>query len=252
MGCTEATLQLQATAFHAEAVRLRAAYRGRLRILIGFETEWIEADAAHRVRALLAQCRCDFVVGSVHHVLGTPIDFDRALYARARDAAGGHDAALFAAYFDAVRDVVHTLRPAVVGHFDLVRLLSDCPDGVAAQSVRLGGAGGAAPSSADSPELYAKCERVVFRALPAVWRRIVACLRLVAEYGGVLEVNSSALRKGLRDPYPCEEICRVRRRLLRSSACFARPVPSSLAAHEMPSCFTISVAASRSRTTATA
>jgi histidinol-phosphatase (PHP family) len=69
-------------------------------------------------------------------------------------------------------------KPPVVGHFDLIRLLSDSPnDG--------------------------------FHHTPGVWSRILRNLDFVASYGGLLEINTSALRKGMKEPYPCVEICMV-------------------------------------------
>lgn len=107
-----------------------------------------------------------------------PIDFDRALYERAREAAGGTDERVFEAYFDAQLEMLRALRPPVVGHFDLVRLLSDEPDGS-------------------------------LRRFEGVWERVVRNLEFVVGYGGVVEVNGSALRKGLREPYPQREVCLV-------------------------------------------
>lgn len=67
------------------------------------------------------------------------------------------------------------LKPRIVGHFDLIRLLAPSPD-------------------ADP------------RAHAGVWERIERNLALVASYGGILECNTSALRKGLAEPYPARAI----------------------------------------------
>lgn len=107
-----------------------------------------------------------------------PIDYDRPMYERARERAGGTDERLFEDYFDAQFDMLRMVRPLVVGHFDLIRLKSDDP------------------------------ERS-FRQWAGVWARILRNLDYVVEYGGVLELNSAALRKGMREPYPKGEICRV-------------------------------------------
>ena len=45
--------------------------------------------------------------------------------------------------------------------------------------------------------------------MPAVWEKIVRNLDFVASYGGILELNSSAIRKGMSEPYPKAEICKV-------------------------------------------
>jgi len=65
-----------------------------------------------------------------------------------------------------------------VGHFDLIRLFSKNPNGT-------------------------------FQQWEGVWSRITRNLHFVAEYNGLLELNSSALRKGMTEPYPKIEICEV-------------------------------------------
>lgn len=118
----------------------------------------------------------EFFIGSVHHTHAIPIDYDRAMYEQARLKAGGSDAALFADYFDSQLDMLRKLTPPVVGHFDLIRLKSDDPD-------------------------------ASFTRYPEVWRRVLRNLEFVAGYGGLLELNSAALRKGMAEPYPMGEIC---------------------------------------------
>ncbi|KAI9791587.1 MAG: histidinolphosphatase [Peltula sp. TS41687] len=148
-------------------------------VLIGFEGEWIRPETGAEValiKSLMARGDFDFFVGSVHHVHTIPIDFDRALYERAREAAGGSEEKLFAAYFDAQYDMLNALRPKLVAHFDLIRLFSDSPDA--------------------SPQRWV-----------GVWSRILRNLDVVKGYGGLLEINSAGLRKGLKEPYPQGEIC---------------------------------------------
>lgn len=81
-------------------------------------------------------------------------------------------------YYDQQFEMLTALRPRVVGHIDLIRLMSKEP------------------------------ERDI-RTWPKVWERIVRNLTLVKEYDGLLECNSSALRKGLAEPYPCRVIAEV-------------------------------------------
>ena len=107
-----------------------------------------------------------------------PIDFDRAMYEQARGKAGGTDERLFEDYFDSQFEMLQALRPPVVGHFDLIRLLSDHRD-------------------------------ANFKGMIGVWERIQRNLEYVASYGGRLELNSSGLRKGLAEPYPCLPISQV-------------------------------------------
>lgn len=141
------------------------------------ETEWIrEPDSRERIARLQQQYQFDLFIGSVHHMHTVPIDFDKAMYAEARRRAGGSDERLFEDYFDAQHSMLQALRPPIVGHFDLVRLLSDEPDRK-------------------------------LRQWDGVWRRIQRNLEFTAAYGGLLELNTAGLRKGLLEPYPTSEIC---------------------------------------------
>ncbi|EFX05619.1 mRNA decapping hydrolase [Grosmannia clavigera kw1407] len=183
-----------------EALRLREAYADRITILVGFEAEWIHgaADDGVRVQALAARPELDYFVGSVHHVGadGVPIDYDKASYARAvktsqqkalsvdslsaevkAKVVADPEAALYLDYYDQQLAMLQALRPRVVGHFDLVRLLSADP----ARDCRAAWGG-------------------------AVWPAIERNLRAVAAAGGWLECNTSALRKGLEEPYPARPI----------------------------------------------
>lgn len=128
---------------------------------------------------------------------GIPIDFDRATYLRARtsvlseqqprDEGKEDDEVFFEAYYDEQYEMLRTLKPRVVGHFDLVRLLSD--------------------HEQQAPEKRAASRDV--RTWKGVWERIVRNLRVVVESGAWLECNTSALRKGLSEPYPCRAIAEV-------------------------------------------
>lgn len=120
----------------------------------------------------------EFFIGSVHHVHTVPIDYDHTLYRQARESAGGTDEKLFEDYFDSQFGMLKALKPIVVGHFDLIRLKSDDPDKNLSR-------------------------------WPGVWKKVLRNLDWIAEYGGILELNSAALRKGLKEPYPGEEICKV-------------------------------------------
>lgn len=164
--------------FIAEALRLRRAYSGKIRIPIGFESEWIRPSTLGLIRELSSKHSFDFFLGSVHHVHTISIDFDKPTYIRARTRAGGTDEALFKDYFDSQFEMLQALQPPVVGHFDLIRLLSDEPDDE-------------------------------FKSHEAVWEKIRRNLEYIASYGGILELNSAALRKGLAQPYPCKSVCKV-------------------------------------------
>ena len=165
--------------FFEEAERLREKYKGRIEILVGFEGDWIREESVSLIQQRLGKHRVDMFVGSVHHVHTIPIDFNKAMYMQAREKSGGTDDRLFGDYFDWQLELLETMKPPVVGHFDLIRLYSD-----------------------DANRSWKDCEG-------DVWEKILRNLRYIAEYGGLLELNSSALRKGMDEPYPKREICQV-------------------------------------------
>ncbi|KAF2786553.1 histidinol-phosphatase [Melanomma pulvis-pyrius CBS 109.77] len=175
---TEASLAKLFDDFTLEAARLRVAYSSEIRLLIGFESEWIRPSTLGIIQGILAKHSFDFFLGSVHHTHTIPIDFDRAGYERARAKAGGTDERLFEDYFDSQYEMLEALQPPVVGHFDLIRLLSDEPD-------------------------------AEFKDMKGVWERIQRNLEYISSYDGILELNSSALRKGLAQPYPCLAVSQI-------------------------------------------
>ncbi|QSZ34189.1 hypothetical protein DSL72_005778 [Monilinia vaccinii-corymbosi] len=169
-------------AYLIEAIRLREKYKNELSILIGFEGEWIRADYGPLVKELAADPTIDFFIGSVHHVHEIPIDYDAAFYAKAVGKSDGSEERLYEDYFEQQYEMLQTLRPKVVGHFDLIRLLGEKPD-------------------RDLSEWK------------GVWEKVLRNLFEVVEYGGLLEINTSALRKGLKEPYPGKQICEAYIRL---------------------------------------
>ncbi|OAP60029.1 hypothetical protein AYL99_05031 [Fonsecaea erecta] len=165
-------------AYVAEALRLRQKYKDKIDLPLGFEGEWIRPESADLITRSLSSHPYDFFVGSVHHVHTIPIDYDHTMYHDARAKAGGTDERIFEDYFDAQFAMLQALRPPVVGHFDLIRLKSDDPN----QS---------------------------FKQMQGVWARVSRNLDCIAGYGGILEINSSAVRKGMDEPYPQGEICQA-------------------------------------------
>lgn len=111
---------------------------------------------------------------------GIPIDYNAEFYAKAVAAStgdglgAGTELGLFRDYYDAQYEMLQTLKPKVVGHFDLIRLFASEPN-----AKIFGGAS-------------EKAERN---------------LKLIVEQGGLLEINSAGLRKGLQEPYPGRILC---------------------------------------------
>ncbi|KAF4631181.1 hypothetical protein G7Y89_g6955 [Cudoniella acicularis] len=176
-GHTISLLQPRHDAFIEKALSLRAKYSSQIHLLIGFEAEWIRPSYSTLISTLSSSPSVDFFIGSVHHVHEIPIDYDKAIYAKAVAASSGSEEKLFEDYFDSQFEMLNATKPKVVGHFDLIRLLAEEPD-------------------------------KDLSSFPAIWKKVVRNLKIVVELGALLEVNSSALRKGLSEPYPRAEICR--------------------------------------------
>ena len=152
---------------------------------MGIEVDWIRPDSKGFIEGLLKTHQFDLFIGSIHHVHTIPIDYDRQRYNEAREQSGGTDEGVFEDYFDLQYEMLKALKPPIIGHFDLIRLLSDEPD-------------------------------VDFRKWAGVWQRLTRNLAYIAGFGGVLELNTAALRKGLNEPYPKAEICQVGSDLMQS------------------------------------
>ncbi|KAJ5552572.1 hypothetical protein N7494_001950 [Penicillium frequentans] len=179
-GVTSASLVSNEARYFMTAVQLREKYASQIKILVGFESEWIQSSTSLKlIYDSLSRYPFEFFVGSVHHLHGIPIDWSRALYSRAREVSGGTDERAFEDYFDVHYEMLQILRPPIVGHFDLIRLHCDDPN------LSNGG----------------------LQKWAGVWLRVKRNLKYISTYGGLLELNSAALRKGLETPYPAAEIC---------------------------------------------
>lgn len=150
-----------------------------MKILVGFESEGgINDDHLDMCLKYKSQYHVDLVIGSVHHVQGIPIDFDQAEWNRALDVVGKGDISeLYYHYFKTVSNMITKLKPEVVAHFDLIRLLTPKHS--------------ALPNLADFPE---------------IWKVIEDAVDKIVESDLLVELNSSAIRKGWPTPYPQEDV----------------------------------------------
>ena len=149
-----------------------------MNILVGLEIDWIRPSSKAFIEDLLHKYQFDLFIGSVHHVHTIPIDYDCEMYMKAYQKSGGSEEKLAKDYFDSHYEMLQALKPPVVGHFDLIRLKSSEPN-------------------------------ASLRRWDQVWQRILRNLDYIVEYGGIVELNSAAIRKGLNAPYPEAEICKV-------------------------------------------
>jgi histidinol-phosphatase (PHP family) len=166
-GLDPARLWYRFAAYMAECRRLQAAYRHRITIYAAMEIETYSGYEDF-IPTLLRTFRPDYIVGSVHFVDDHPFDHSPAEYRLAAESAGGLEA-LYCRYFDQQHEMVRLLRPAVVGHFDLIRLFD--------------------------PEYREHLQ------LPAVRQRIHRNLKLIRDLDLIIDFNLRALQKGADEPY---------------------------------------------------
>ncbi|KAF7975924.1 hypothetical protein HWV62_8192 [Athelia sp. TMB] len=174
--------------FLHEAHRLKTKYQSSITLLVGLETELITPSDLERLQELLLKHgnRVEYLVGSVHHVNGVPIDFDIGTFDKAlsslvvsdgnQDSDAARMEALLSDYFDAQHDLMRRFKPEIIGHFDLCRLYH--------------------------PELR-------FSDYPLVWEKIVRNVHFAIEYGALFEANAAAFRKGWQSAYPAGDIIQV-------------------------------------------
>ena len=147
-------------------------YAERLKIFVGFETEGY-GGAVPLARELCRTFSPDYIVGSIHHVADMPIDTAPEDYRAAAEALGGLEN-LYLRYFDEQLEMIEALVPAVVGHFDLIRIFD--------------------------ADYRATLDR------PAVRARIRRNLERIRDLGLILDGNLAALSKGATEPYLAEAI----------------------------------------------
>jgi histidinol-phosphatase (PHP family) len=158
--------------YFAELRALQERWRGRLRVLAAIEVEVTSGWREHNAR-LVDTFEPDYVVGSVHHVDDVSIDSGAGFYSEAVRRAGSVEA-LYCRYFDLQHELLEAVRPAVIGHFDLVRMLD--------------------------PDYERRFEH------PEVAERVERNLQTAREIGAILDLNLRAFAKGQREPFPSRRI----------------------------------------------
>jgi histidinol-phosphatase (PHP family) len=158
-----------------ECRRLQKKYSDQITIFVGMETETYPGSE-QQVNALLEEFRPDYIVGSVHHVGTIPIDYSQEEYDRAAVTLGGVDQ-LYCQYFDLQYTMLQQLKPAVVGHFDLIRIFDS-----------------------DYEERLQKKE---------ITEKIARNLDYIKDYGLILDYNLRSLLKGASEPYVSKNILQM-------------------------------------------
>lgn len=166
-GLEASAMQERFVRYFDECRRLQQQYAGQIQLFTAFETETYTGSAGY-VRQLIEATRPDYIVGSVHHVDGFGIDVDVSLYEQATAHVGSLEQ-LYCAYFDAQFAMLNELKPAVVGHFDLVRIFD--PDYLHTMQLR------------------------------SVWSRVERNLTLIADEKLIIDYNLRGFDKTL-EQYP--------------------------------------------------
>ncbi|MBF0200323.1 MAG: histidinol-phosphatase [Desulfamplus sp.] len=146
---------------------LQHKYRDEIDIFAAFESETYTGYQDF-IPWAIEEFKPDYIVGSVHHVDDICIDYSRDGYLGAVRAAGGLEA-LYCRYFDIQHHMIESLSPAVVGHFDLIRIF----DPHYHETIRI----------------------------PEIWDRIIRNLKLIRTRDIIMDFNLRALMKGAGEPY---------------------------------------------------
>ena len=154
-------------AYMSECRRLQDKYRSRIIIFAAMEIETYSGYAPF-VDYLKGRFSPDYIVGSVHFVNDICFDYSEEMYWKAADSVGGVDA-MYLEYFDLQFDMLNRIQPAVVGHFDLVRLFD--------------------------PAYRERLQQ------PQIAQKIRRNLELIKELGLIMDFNLRALAKGAEEPY---------------------------------------------------
>lgn len=156
-----------------KARELQYKYKDKAEILLGFETEVCDENAFNLIRGLKEKYHVDYVVGSVHHVKGIPIDISQESYNLAIQKVGSIEE-LYLKYYDSQYELIKEIKPEIIGHFDLIKLFS-----------------------------------LDFKISERILESIKRNIKLAVENGCIFEVNSRAFYKNLREPYPSDMVLKL-------------------------------------------
>ncbi len=158
-----------------ECRRLQEKYRDQITLFAAMESETYSGYEEF-MPMLIKTFQPDYIVGSVHFVGDMGFDYSAEQYQNTAEALGGHDA-MYCEYFDMQHEMLHHLKPAVVGHFDLVRIFD--------------------------PDYRTRIEK------PAIKTRIIRNLEVIKKYDLIMDYNLRALYKGAEEPYISDTILRL-------------------------------------------
>ena len=156
--------------------KLKAEYSDRIEVLLGAEVEVVpESSFAEFAIALKSNYELDYLVGSVHWVDEMPFDTSQQDFDKAVENRGGLEPFLLR-YYELVGEMIEQVKPEVIGHIDLPRLFRE-----------------------GAPELDS----------PSVMKAVYTAFEKAKAVGCILDLNVSALSKGLATPYPAPLIVQL-------------------------------------------
>lgn len=179
LGLTPETLLNTFAAYIDECRRLQKKYKSKIQIFAAMEIETYSGYEEF-VPFLLERFKPDYMVGSVHFVDNISIDYSPKTYAQVVQKLGNIEK-LYCRYFDLQYEMMGLFRPAVIGHFDLIRIFDK-----------------------DYKERLQQ---------PEIWQRITRNLELVKEFDLILDLNLRSLVKGADEPYISRSILELAREM---------------------------------------
>lgn len=167
-------------------------YADRLIILRGFEAEIVPSDNYAEIMRGYREQKLpdgspafDYMVGSVHFINGYSIDGPRELFDKAVESCGGL-VEFVVEYYRQVSLMVETLKPDVVGHFDLFKL-----------------------NIWKYEELETAINLCDLFHHSQISLAVRYALKVIRAHNCILDLNTAGWRKGLPYPYPwpLETLC---------------------------------------------
>lgn len=160
-----------------ECRRLQKKYAESITVFSAMEIETYSGYDTF-IPMLLERFQPDYIVGSVHFVDDRGFDYSLKQYDDAARAVGGYDT-MYCRYFDLQYEMIKLLKPAVVGHFDLIRIFD--------------------------PEYRFRLRK------PEIQKRVERNLELIKDLGLIMDYNLRSLLKGADEPYITDTILRMAR-----------------------------------------
>lgn len=175
-GFTPVSMEATFADYMVECRRLQKKYESDIAIYTAFEIETYSGYEEF-VPYLIQKYKPDYIVGSLHFVDDLGFDYSREQYMECARQLGGLDA-MYCRYFDQQYRMLEELKPAVVGHFDLVRIFDE------GYKTRL--------------------------RQKEIWQRIERNLEFIRNEQLIMDYNVRSLKKGAEEPYisgPILDLC---------------------------------------------